>query len=319
MGFVEKARRLADDFGQYRRVIGRQRDAEAKMLQRIEARLADISAHRAGPRPECGRNLVMGLAAGYSASDLFPFIQSLRGSGYAGDIALVTYDVSADASAFLASHGVRRLAFDSLPLLAMSMNSSRMLKYLEYLDTEACDDRYDYIMLSDVRDVVFQGDPFARVDGADLYYFLEEGRTIGACPVNARWMEMAFGAEGLRLTSAAPVSCAGTLIARPAALREYLLHMARHIVRAMPAVRHSGIDQAIHNYLMVTGAIANARVVENGGAVMTVPADTRHGVEALPDGRLRNADGSLSEVIHQYDRDPVLLAVVTQRYRFNGA
>ena len=107
----------------------------------------------------------------------------MREHGYGGDIALLTFDISPATAAFLASRQVRQLAFDSMPLLAMSMNSARMLKYLEFLRTDGFDTQgqpvYDHIMLVDVRDIVFQGDPFARVDGADIYYFLETGRTIG--------------------------------------------------------------------------------------------------------------------------------------------
>jgi hypothetical protein len=282
------------------------------MRKHLDGCFADLAALPvAAP---AGRNLVLGMTAGYGRAELAPFVESLRGCGYRGDIALVTFDTSAETSAWLRARQVRELSFDSLPLLNMSMNSARMLKYLEFLRTEALD-RYNYIMLADVRDIVFQGDPFARVDGAPLYYFLESGRTIGTCPVNAGWMRMAFGEEVLRQTASFPVSCAGTTIGTPRAMLAYLLWMARYIAESAPGVRHSGIDQAIHNYLMATQAIDGAKVMANGGMVMTVPPDERSGITVAADGRLINADGTVSETVHQYDRDPVLLASVRERWR----
>jgi hypothetical protein len=316
---LKRLRRLIKDIGQFRKAIDAQRLAEARLRSHIDRQFEALAALRAAPpRGPFHRSLVLGLTAGYGQRELAPFVESLRGSGYSGDIALLTFDTDAATSAYLASRRVIEITFDSMPLLQMSMNSARMLKYLEFLRTDVIfrpRNGYDYIMLADVRDIVFQGDPFARVDGADLYYFLETGRTIGTCPVNSVWMMQAFGPDVFRQAASSRVSCAGTLIATPLALMEYLLWMARYIVESPPEVRHSGLDQAIHNYLMIKGLIANARVVENGGAVMTVPTDRASGMEVALDGRLRNADGSVSEVVHQYDRDAVLLAAVSDRYR----
>jgi hypothetical protein len=324
MTMLRRALRLLRDVGQFRRALDAQRKAEARLLSHIDAQFETLATLRSEPqRGPFNRNLVMGLTAGYNAEDLAPFLESLRGSDYSGDIALMTFNTSRATSAYLASRGVLEVTFDSLPLLGMSMNSARMLKYLEFLRTSVLGREngsgYDYIMLADVRDIVFQGNPFARVDGAELYYFLETGRTIGTCPVNSVWMAQAFGPAVLREVAGFEVSCAGTLIATPLALMEYLLWMARFIAASPLEVRHSGIDQAIHNYLMAKGSIVGARIIENGGAVMTIRTDGPSGVTLAANGRLRNADGSFSEVVHQYDRDPVLLASIRTQYVVNTA
>lgn len=313
MTTLPRVRRLVAELGQFRKAMDAQAKAEARLRQHLDTQFALLRA--LPPVPASGRNLVMGLAVGYGPAELAPFVDSLRGTGFKGDIALVTFQTSAETSAWLAARGVTELTFDSMPLLAMSMNSARMLKYLEFLRTEVISGArpYDYIMLADVRDIVFQGDPFARADGADIYYFLETGRTIGSCPINSVWMAQAFGPDVLRRTADSPVSCAGTLIARPLALLEYLLLMARYIAESPPEVRHSGIDQAIHNYLMINNLVAGARIEANGGAVMTVPTDRPSGM-VMANGMFRNADGSFSETVHQYDRDPDLLAAVRARW-----
>lgn len=322
MSLLNRVRLLAEDFGQYRRTIDAKQKAEVLLSRHIEAQLATLPDLRSLPRHRAGRTLVMGLTVGYGEAELAPFIESLRTCGYEGDVTLVTFDTSIATSAYLKSWSVQELSFESLPFLPMSMNSARMLKYLEFLRNEVLGadgaHRYDYILLADVRDIVFQGDPFARVDGADVYYYLEADRLIGDCPINSRWMEQAFGPEVRRSSASHRISCAGTLIATPLGLMEYLLQMVLHICRSRPSVRQSGIDQAIHNYLMINGLVANATIRENGLEVMTVPAGRPDFLSVAEDGRIRNPDGSFSETIHQYDRNERLNAAVMERYRRAG-
>lgn len=319
MSLLNRARLLAEDFGQYRRTIDANRKAEERLVRHVQAQLATIPDLRSLPRRRAGRNLVMGLTAGYTAPDLAPFVETLRTRGYQDDVSLVTFDTNIATSDYLQKWSVHELTFDSLPFLTMSMNSARMLKYLEFLRTEVLDasgaHRYDYILLADTRDIVFQGDPFARVDGADIYYYLEADRLIGDCPINAGWMTQAFGPEVLRQTASHRISCAGTLIATPVGLMEYLLRMVLYIGLTRPSVRQSGIDQAIHNYLMINGMVANAQIRENGLEVMTVPSGRPGLLSVTQDGRFRNPDGSFSETVHQYDRDQTLNTVITETFR----
>src|SRR5262245_52891134 len=63
----------------------------------------------------------------------------------------------------------------------------RYLHYEAYLRRSP--GRYERVILSDVRDVVFQGDPGAIEPSARLLFFLESARyTIGNEPKNSRWM-----------------------------------------------------------------------------------------------------------------------------------
>jgi hypothetical protein len=262
----------------------------------------------------------MGLSVNYGREELAPFVRSLRGTGYAGEALLFVANTADATRAWLAAEGVTAQPFETLPLLAMSMNSARMFRYLDHVLGSVIrpDGGSDYarVMLTDTRDVAFQGDPFASMGEAPATFFLERpGRTIGGCEHNAHWMRQAFGAAELARVAAEPVSCAGTLLATPQALLRYLLLMCWEILRAPPVARYSGIDQAIHNHILLHGLIPGAVAAANGGAVMTVPVDVAHGLVAGPDGVVRNPDGSVSAVLHQYDRDPVLKEAVEGRWR----
>lgn len=291
----------------------------------IEDRLAAESvrliaqARKSAQIPRGGRQLVMGLAANYDVTDLAPFVLSLRESGYEGDVALLTYGCTAETAAFLRSHAVRMVPFTSLAAMPMSMNSARMFRYLDLmieLFLNAPDNlAYSRIFLTDIRDVVFQGSPFQNAPDGRVLFFLETQRTIGACPINADWMARAYGHEVLSELAAQPVSCAGTILGTPDGLLEYLSYMVRHIVAVPPGHRFSGVDQAIHNYILAKQLVEGSVVVGNGQTVMTVPSTKPTGIRLLDDGRIGNPDGTVSDVVHQYDRDATVKAAIVARFR----
>ena len=162
--------------------------------------------------------------------------------------------------------------------------------------------------------VIFQHDPFAGLDAGEILFCLESDRTLGSCPINANWTRLAFGPEVLRDFADRPVSCAGTLFARPVALVSYLLHMTRAIAETRPETRHSGIDQAIHNVILNRGLVAGTRALPNGEVVLTVPADAEARYAIDDAGDILAPSGAVPAVVHQYDRNPALLRHVRERF-----
>lgn len=311
-----RARLRFDPLAARRVEEGRQK-VEDRLLREVDRLLAEAPARRA--RATGTRDLVMGLAANYGIPELAPFVLSLRQSGYAGDIVLLTYGCDSSTAAFLRAHRVRMVPFTGLSAMPMSMNSARMFRYLDWLlelylnAPDAIE--YGRILLTDIRDVVFQGDPFKRAPQGRVLFFLETDRTIGACPINGDWMARAYGPAVAGELAQQPVSCAGTVMGTPDGLVEYLAHMVRDILRVHPQHRFSGVDQAIHNHILARQLIDGAVAVRNGGVVMTVPSSDEPGMRMLADGAITNPDGSRSEVVHQYDRDRDLNAAVLARYQ----
>lgn len=309
--YVAALGRYAGLSGVWQKLAERQAEADRRLLGEIASWQAELP-----PVPTGSRRLVMGLSAHYGAAELAPFVTSLRGTGYQGEIVLLGFGMTAETRRFLDRHGVRVLPFLSVAAMPMSMNSARMIRYLEILLGEALAgaEGHDWIMLSDVRDVIFQHDPFAGLGTGEILFCLESDRTLGSCPINANWTRLAFGPEVLREFADRPVSCAGTLFARPAALVSYLLHMTRAIAETRPETRHSGIDQAIHNVILNRGLVAGTRALPNGEVVLTVPADAeaRYAVDAA--GDILAPSGAVPAVVHQYDRNPALLRHVRERF-----
>lgn len=302
--------------------------AEARLLARARERaeaalreeLAALNGPE-GPRPrlaEGRRDLVMGLALGYGPRELAPFLRSLRATGYGGEVWLLTGPVPAATRDFLAAHGARSLPFIAIRTMPMSMNSARMYGYLDALAGAAlhaaAEDLPGRILLADTRDVVFQADPFAALGASRLRFHLESARRLADCPVNRDWLARALGPAAVDELGARPIACAGTLLGTAEAVFEYLCLMGALLTEVPPRHRLSGVDQAIHNAMLWRGLLRGADAVPNGAEVLTVPPEGLGALARIEAGRIRNADGSLSAIVHQYDRDAAAAAALAERF-----
>lgn len=183
------------------------------------------------------------------------------------------------------------------------LQSLRYAHYLRFLMEDATD--ADVVMISDLRDVIFQADPFGPpVTGLELY---AEGaaEVIGAPGFNTRWLESLYGTQFIDAHRGAPVSCCGTVLGTREAMLAYLTEMVTGIVwRRRPMGPH---DQGVHNWLLHEGRLPFARLVPNGrGRVITL--GTLAAPDIREDGVVVNLDGSVPPVVHQWDRHPGIAA-----------
>lgn len=162
--------------------------------------------------------------------------------------------------------------------------------------------KYDKVMLADVRDVIFQRDPFDFDSPAELNCFLEDDRQVIAdCPYNSNWLRSGFGEETLRAFGGKLVSCSGVTVGSYDAIMRYLELMVDEMVqlKSHPA----GMDQGVHNYLLYKGKLNGAHVFPNGAApVLTMGKTVDLPTPIDDDGRILNNDGTVVNVLHQYDR-----------------
>lgn len=285
----------------------------------LHAELERVAASDTAARLSSGkRDTVVGLALGYRPAELAPFLLSLRATGYSGEVVLLTSGADAVTLRFLAQQGARAVPFHVARLMPMSANSARMFGYLDWLVEQANTvpqaELPGRILLADTRDIVFQSDPFAALGAAQLRFHLENTPRLDGCPTNSDWLRRAFGPGVIAELGHHPVSCAGTLLGRADAVFAYLLHMARLLLEVPPKHRFSGVDQAVHNAILRRGLVAGTEVVPNGAEVLTVPANGLGTLARLEGARIVNADGSVSAIVHQYDRDAAAKRAVVASY-----
>ncbi len=196
-------------------------------------------------------NLVLGVIRGYTFEQLRPFVMSFARVRGGAELVLLWNSVDPDTRAALQAHGVKLVpiayrgsgAGNSWrrfwPLVAplarhipgrfgpallryvLPLQTSRFMAYRDYLAAHERD--YRSVLLTDVRDVVFQADPFERFDGR-LTVFEEDAdvRLADDTACNAAWVEDSFGPAALEAVGQYPILCSGTILGSARVMLEYL-------------------------------------------------------------------------------------------------
>ncbi|MDR3456737.1 MAG: hypothetical protein P4N60_04785 [Verrucomicrobiae bacterium] len=284
------------------------------------------------------KQLILGLLADLSLEKARPFFLSLEKSGYQGDLCLFVNGLAADLRDFLRARRINVVPFQpaylkpkwarlsglarpfltrerfqkletQLGLAYMHPHCARHAYYLAYL--AECGADYDHVMLTDIRDVLFQMNPFSFALPDGLAVFSEDpSLTIGNSSHASVWIRHGYGQAVLDKLRDKPIFCAGTIFGTPAAIRDYC---ARALRLFQARKTRWTIDQATFNYILHLQPPPNVHRFDNdAGPVLTLggvdPARLRFNAA----GRLVNPAGSVYNTLHQYDRHPQLAQQLIQ-------
>lgn len=285
------------------------------------------------------KTLILGLLSGMSYEQTIPFFQSLEKVGYTGDTCVFVRALEPRLLSYLQEHRVNLVPFQNAylkpvwahlsdiarPFLTpeqrirleeesalsyLHIACARFVYYRNYL--RECGDAYDYVMLTDIRDVLFQADPFAFELPKGLGVFLEgDSKTLGTCATNAGWMREAFGDKVLKELSAQPISCAGTVLGTKKAVCDYLDSMVHWLCISK---KRRAIDQAVHNYIINKIILSDIVRFDNAsGPVLTLQYVDTSEMRFDKTGLVINAQERVINTIHQYDRYPELAKRLLER------
>jgi hypothetical protein len=260
------------------------------------------------------RRLVIGAAYKYGVDQVRVFVESLRATGYAGDVVLLAGRLQWRLKAWLRRHGVRAVPHWSTRKLHGPIQAHRFERFARLLQDEA--GRYDQVLVSDVRDVLFQGHPFAGVTGPGCRFYLEAAPwTFATEPTNRRWAKLFLGEAGLAAISPCRISCCGVVLGDSGNVAEYLTRLAGYLQGLPPELRREGgADTAFHNRMAHLTHEVPGTIVENDLHVATMGISPPGTYMAGADGLIRTADGLLPAILHQYDRVPDIAAIVAAKY-----
>lgn len=219
------------------------------------------------------------------------------------------YPATFQATARIGNERVQQARWEHLEYELEGLQSLRYWLYYRFLRDIAPD--ADVILLSDLRDVIFQADPFdAPVTGLEFYLEDEKSR-LGTETFNSRWIRNLYGSQHLARLARECTSCSGTTVGERIAILDYLVEMDHAISwRRRPLGAH---DQGVHNFLIRTGRFPGGKLVPNGhGRVLTM--GLLESVSVTEDVVL-NSDGTVPAVLHQYDRHPRLAQQLVARVR----
>jgi hypothetical protein len=255
------------------------------------------------------KNLVLGTAYCLAIEQVRPFVHTLR-RHYTGNASLlVTSLAPPELISFLRSYEIEPVFFCTAHWMVTDVQVGRYARYYEYLRGSVI--RFDRVLFTDVTDVIFQSDPFEGLPDGELLCFLEDKRTtIGRCRFNSSWVREIFGEEMLGRLADCRISCSGTTIGTHCAMEKYTELLLRHAdPKVMMRLYYRGHDQGIHNVLIHTGALSNARLVENGVHIFTLALTPSAEIRISSNGIL-TADGRKPAIVHQYNHHPAVLKSV---------
>lgn len=260
------------------------------------------------------RRLVLGAAVKMPVEKVRVFVESLRATGYAGDVAMLVRPYQWQLKSYLAERGVTTFHSYSTRQISGRIHAYRFRRFAAYVRTHL--HRYDQILISDVRDVAFQRHPFDGITSPACHFFLESAAfTIGAEHYNWQWAETFLPPEQAQEIAACRISCCGVTLGGAAAMAQYLDHM----VAAMLALpwrlrRQFGSDTIFHNRMAHLTHEVPLVLVENNGHVATMGMEPESAYRLDGQGLVRMADGHLPAILHQYDRHPAFRAAIEARY-----
>ena len=247
-------------------------------------------------------------------SDLDRFFISLTDSGYQGHTCIFAGPNSDPTlMAKLAADGVEIIRFETIfpyvsdphPDNFKSLPSNTILfnyRYFLYYDyLLKFPGRFANVLLSDIRDVVFQRDPFEIIT-TDALYIALENNTVDGCEFTKDWIQAGYEQTILDEIKPAPLSCSGTTLGPTAHVLRYLKAMVTEMTTVRDA--YHCFCQGIHNVLLHTGQLEpTVRISNQDGLIMTVgiyqdPYQLRYDKQ----GYMLGKGSERAYIVHQFDR-----------------
>lgn len=257
-------------------------------------------------------DLILGYATGYDIADVAPFVRSLR-AVWDGPLVLVV-DQDPAMLAFLAEYQVEGVAPRSITNGAWTPHAV-MARFAAFDALMADRPWARNVLMADVRDVVFQADPFFPASQGSEFFSEYDDGTLADHAFNMKYLRGVGGHGIARALSDRPCVCVGTVLGPRAAMMRFCRTLL--MLAAIPRSEIGGAfgaDQAACNIALHLGLI-EGEVKANYGRVATLGLTPGQRL-TVADGRIVNPDGGVSAVVHQHDRHPHLLEVVYERWGY---
>lgn len=179
---------------------------------------------------------------------------------------------------------------------------------------DAADGDIGSVLLADVRDVIFQSDPFVHVSSGR--YTGDEILKVKDCHSNAVWIKAAYGEDTFTQLADRVSVCSGVSIGTLASMQDYLDAFCLETLRVMQDKCLDTLpvwDQAFHIKLLLLDGFPFQTVPWNGFVATVAQAESDH-LRVNAEG-LVEVDGRVPAILHQYDRHPPIQEHVHATYR----
>mmetsp|Transcript_26200 Transcript_26200/g.38816 ORF Transcript_26200/g.38816 Transcript_26200/m.38816 type:complete len:481 (+) Transcript_26200:100-1542(+) len=269
------------------------------------------------------RDIVIGMAQDTDPKNLVVFCASLRKHSSA-DVVLFANSPVSDLNLEIASkYNINLIPFSlsEFPVAHQAYHPStlRWTMIYNFFQVDANRKKYQRVWMIDVRDSMFQSDPFAilPVDGSAFYAFKGvETKVISQCGWNGGWVRDCFGESMVKTVGLKPIICSGVSVGTidtvlPYIEQMYTITSGKDTSAKFPMCERNGVDQGVHNVLVHTGRVPNLHIWgQSDSPVLNLQAKVAR-VEGMT---VHNKKGELAAVVHQYDRYPDLQKALFKEY-----
>eukprot|EP00940_MAST-03C_sp_MAST-3C-sp2_P000001 g1.t1 len=283
---------------------------------RIDTSLQTVPLTRVVADRGKSRHLVVAAAMGYWYDIFRRFVVPLR-RVYGGDVVIFTDDKTLQDS----SIGALCRKYDVVLKKLQSSGHHLGVKRDRYTAYAKECEGHEYCFATDFRDVFFQDDPFKSIPSGYDLILAEEYKNvkIRTCPYNSDWIRTCWGDTFLNKIGDNSPICSGTIMGTPAGMEALRVAMLAEMEKSNKKRDCSARDQGHLNYLYFADKLHVPTLVEprGTGIVNTVGYITPRSTITRylnADGLAKNEDGSISAVVHQYDRFPQLSATLKRLY-----
>jgi hypothetical protein len=248
------------------------------------------------------------LCADYDLEQVKPFLLSWKNNAGSAHMTLLAIRLGPELQAFAAAEGIELI--DPSPMFDIGFHplNTRFFWYRLLLRLRA--GQYDCVLLTDVRDVIFQSDPFAA-PRRKAVMFAKEYRTIALEPdYNGVWVRHVYGEALAEEIEHNLIACAGTTMGTQEGILRYLELMCNELL-SRSFDRGANYDQGIHNYIAWKLQPDFIEIDRDDAVMCTVGFINPDDVGFANNQIMIN--GAFPPVVHQWDRLPALKTYVARQ------
>lgn len=241
-------------------------------------------------------NLILAFFTGYKFSIIEPFVASCLRCVPDAEIVFITDDKTETFELLCERRNIKTIHIDTFEKFGYHMLSERFFMYKKFLEYNY--KSYSNILICDVRDVFFQGNPFA-VERDSEVTFAAEDDVLQNSHINGIWIREFFGADVYEEIRMNAISCAGTTMGTAQGMMEYINDMCYQLKANNHDITRP-FDQGIHNFL-AWKQHRDLYKVDLEDTVFNTIGLTPDNKISIRDN-LVLVDQKFSPVIHQWDR-----------------
>jgi len=236
--------------------------------------------------------LVIGTAFGYKTEHIRRFVESLR-RHYKGPVCLITKEKDKHFGDYLAKKDI--FAYEVSAEIPVSLIQVQRYTFYKKI-IESFYSSAKRIFITDVRDVFFQTSPFALPFEKELCFYCEP-ILIKNCLANGPWMKK-FAPNTFEEICDRYAICSGTTLGTGQGMLDYCTQMSDEILK-LKAVGPE--DQGIHMRLIFGNRFSSFDCFNNEEHAVTTCTYQRT-LTLNRDLKTLNKDGTITPVLHQWDR-----------------